>query len=162
MNPSATRRRARRRNDRRGATIVETAFILPVFFVFAFGLIQVGHINMVHRVMERACLAASRLGATDGISTAEAEAHLRGILSTAFNQSCAAVLVKDASVFDGDGDLPETSEEFSNLSDVELEDAETGDLFLVRATLRYNDVALVPWAVIDNLELASHSFARHE
>ena len=154
------RRRAGRGLERKGATIVEAAFILPVFFVFAFGLMQLGH--MVHRVMERACLAAARLGATDGISTAEAETHLRGILSTAFDQNYVTVLVKDASVFDGDGELPETSDDFSLLADIELEDTETGNLFVVRATLRYNDIALIPFTVMDDIELVAQSFTRHE
>ncbi len=159
---SARRGHRGRRTKRKGSTIVETAFVLPVFFVFAFGLMQIGHINMVHRVMERACLAAARLGATDGISTEEVESHLRGVLSTAFDQSYATVLVKDASVFDDGGDLPATSDDFSNLSDIELEDADTGDLFVVRATLRYNDIALIPLSVMDDIELTSHSLARHE
>lgn len=162
MNQPVSRVRAGRRPKRNGATVVEIAFVLPVFFVFAFGLMQIEHINMVQRVMERACLSAARLGATDGISTAEAEAHLRGILSTAFNQGYATVLLKDASVFDGAGDLPKTSDDFSNLPDAELEDLETGDLFVVRATLRYNDIAMTPLPLIGDLELVSQSFARHE
>jgi len=156
------RRQLSRKRRRKGTTLVETAFILPIFFVFAFGLMQVGHINMVQRVMERACLAAARLGATDGITTDEAETHLRGILATAFDQNHVAVVVKDASVFDTGGDLPETTADFGNLPDIELEDTETGDLFVVRATLRYNDIALIPLTVMDDVELVSQTFARHE
>jgi len=156
------RRQRDRRRRRKGSTLVETAFVLPVFFVFAFGLMQVGHINMVHRVMGRACLAAARLGATEGISTDEAEAHLRGILATALDQSRVTVVVKDAGVFDTGGDLPQTTADFSDLPDIELDDAETGDLFVVRATLRYNDIALIPLSVMDDIELVSQAFTRHE
>ena len=61
----------RKREARRGTTVVETALVLPVFLLFVLGLIELGHAMMVSNVLRSACRQAARIGSTEGNTTAE-------------------------------------------------------------------------------------------
>jgi hypothetical protein len=76
--------------------------------------------------------------------------------------------VKDAGAFDSGSNPPDSASELNALPNSEVSDAEQGDLFLVRATVDYDDVAVIPLSIpiignyLDNITLTGQAFARHE
>ena len=153
---------------RRGTTAVETAFVLPVFLLFVLGIIEFGHAQMVNHLLRSACRTGVRIGSTDGISTAQVKQRVLDHLSSAINPSAVTVYVKNASVYDQGGTAPTSASALEALPDIELSDAESRTLFLVRAIVNYNDVSVVPLSIpflgnyLDNLNLQGQAFTRHE
>lgn len=160
MRPTA--HRSARRGRRRGTATVEVAMILPIFFTFIFGIIEFGRLQMASNLLRSACRQGARLGATENFSSADAQSYVLDILSAGFDTSYATVTVKDASVYDTEGPYPDTAAEFNALADMELDDAEPRQLFLVRASVPYNSVALIPFPGLNGVTLTGQAFSRHE
>lgn len=154
--------RRRRAVSRRGTTVVETAFVLPVFLFFVLALIEFGHAQMVNNVLRSACRAGARLGSTQGNTTADVENFVRQALGAAIDVNAVHVFVKDAGTFDQGGSVPEQQSGFESLPDINLDSAEPRQLFLVRARVDYNDVALVPMQFMQGVVLQGQAFMRHE
>ena len=150
------------RRGRSGTTLVETAFVLPVFLVFVLSLVEFAHALMVNNVLRSATRQGARLGATEGRSTSDVTDAVRTILAGAIDADAAEILVKNASVFDEGGSVPESGEDLEDLPGIELNDAEPRQLFMVRARVAYNDVALVPMQFMEDVVLEGQSFMRHE
>jgi TadE-like protein len=156
-----------RRRDRRGTTVVETALVLPVFLLFVLGLIELGHAQLVKHVLRASCRQAARIGTTEGKTTANVRARVLQTLQTVVDSADVEVFVKDASSFDAGGTSPESGEDLESLADIELADAEPRQLFMVRAKIRYEDVAIVPnipylGSFLDDVVLEGQAFMRHE
>jgi Flp pilus assembly protein TadG len=151
---------ARRR--RRGTTAVEFAVVLPVFFTFTFGLIEYGRLQLTTNVLKNAARQAARYGSTEGITTSDAVSRANAILASAMSVEDVELLVKDASAYDGGGTLPESSSDYTAMPDIELNDAEPRQLFVVRASVAYNEVALIPLECFSGVVLTAQSFMRHE
>lgn len=154
--------RHRRPGDRRGTTVVETAFVLPVFLFFIMALIEFGHAQMVNNVLRSACRAGARMGSTQGRTTADVESYVRNALSSAIDVNAVNVFVKNAGSFDEGAGVPSEQSGFESLPDINLHDAEPRQLFLVRARVNYNDVALVPMQFMEGVVLQGQAFMRHE
>ena len=151
-----------RRSDRHGTTAVEAAFVLPVFFFLLLAILEFAHAQMVSNVLRSACRAGARVGSAGGVTTADVEARVEQTIAGAIDPSAVDILVKDASIFDGDGPYPGTASEFSAMPNMNLDEAEPRDLFMVRASVQYNDIALVPMPFMDGVVLDSQAFMRHE
>ncbi|PQO32103.1 pilus assembly protein [Bremerella cremea] len=147
---------------RTGATIVETAIVMPVFFMFVFAIIEFGHAIMINNVMKNACRTAARWGSATGATTAEVEQYARDRMGGAVDTTLVNLQIKDASQFDTGGDPPTTLDDFNNMPDIELEDAEPRQLFMVRASIRYGDASLIPQPWLGNVLLSGETFTRHE
>jgi hypothetical protein len=146
---------------------VETALVLPVFLLFVLGLIELGHAQMVKHVLRSACRSAARMGTTDGNSTADVRNKALDVLESAVDPDHVQIFVKDASPYDEGGTPPESGEDLEALSDIELSDAEPRQLFLVRAKVHYNDIAIVPnipllGGFLNEVVLEGQAFMRHE
>lgn len=152
----------RRRQRSQGTTLVETAVILPVFITFVFGLIAYGHVQMVSNTLKGATRTAARYGATEGITSAQVEARLKEIMSGGANPAFITVSVKDAAAYDNGSAFPTTGTEIAALPNIELKTAETRQLFVVRATVNYNDVAILPVSWLAGKQLSAQAFMRHE
>ena len=158
----ALKSRAARRWKRCGTTAVEVALTLPVFFIFVFGTFEYGRVQLVSNLLQTACRTGARYGATEGVSSSEALARVSQILAAAIDTSALSSVAKDAAVFDTPGPYPDNPSEFAALPDLELSVAEPRQLFLVRATVDYNDVAIIPMPALDGLTLTGQAFMRHE
>jgi hypothetical protein len=150
----------RRDENRRGATIVETAVVAPVFAVFLAAIMEFGHAFLVVGTLNAAAKQAARHGAVEGISTSDVVAKANGILGAALDTTSATVLVKDASVFDEET-LPETIE-YDELPSIELNGADRRQLYVVRIEVDYNDVAIMPPFWAKDIRLVGQSVMRHE
>ncbi|HRX83207.1 MAG TPA: pilus assembly protein, partial [Pirellulaceae bacterium] len=157
-----SRRTRRVQPNRRGTTLVEFAMVLPVFFTFVFGIVEYGRLQLVSNMLKTACRTGARLGSTEDVTTAEATARVEEILSAALDTADLTVIVKDASVFDTSGPYPTSAANYAALSDVELDDIEPRQLFLIRASVAYNDIALIPFSVLNGVQLSGQALMRHE
>jgi Flp pilus assembly protein TadG len=165
MKMLATRHSLRTRrasNVYRGATLVEFAIVLPIFFTFVFGVIEFGRLQLVSNMLQTACRTAARVGSTEDVTTAAATTRVEEILATVLNTQDLTVTVKDAGVFDSSGPYPQSAADYSALSDIELNTADPRQLFLIRATVAYNDIALLPFSVLNGVELRGQAIMRHE
>jgi hypothetical protein len=156
-----------RNGARRGTTVVETALVLPVFLLFVLGLVELGHAQLVKHVLRAACRQAARIGTTEGNSTATVRSRALQVLSTVVDADSVEVFVKDASIYDAGGAPPESGSDLESLADIELSDAEPRQLFLVRAKIQYEDIAIVPnipllGQFLDDVVLEGQAFMRHE
>jgi Flp pilus assembly protein TadG len=147
---------------RRGATAVELALALPVFLTFVFGIVEVSRIRMTSNLLKTASRTGARYGAAEGVSSADVQARVLQILAPVLNTNAVTVDVKDASGYDTGGDLPALGSDVSQLPSLELDDAEPRQLFLVRATVGYNDIALIPFSSLCGKSLNGQAFMRHE
>ena len=150
------------RRKRHGTTMVEMAVVLPVFLIFIFGIVEYGRVQMVSNMLKNACRTASRQGSTEGATTASVETRVSEIMSSVMDTSHLTVIVKNADVFDDGGTLPTSSSEITAMPDIDLADAEPRQLFLVRASVGYDDVAIFPFASLVGAQLSGQSFMRHE
>jgi hypothetical protein len=158
---------SRARDSRQGTTLVETALVLPVFLLFVLGLIELGHAQLVKHVLRASCRQAARMGTTEGKTTALVRARVLDVLGTVVEAGDVEVFVKDASPYDAGGTPPENGTELEALTDIELSDAEPRQLFLVRAKVNYQDIAIVPnipylGSFLDGVVLEGQAFMRHE
>jgi hypothetical protein len=147
--------------ERSGATVVEMAIVLPVFGIFMAGLMEAGHAYMVMQVLNSAAKQGAREGVVEGKTTADVIDRADEIFSAAFDPAEATIYVKDGASFDVDGFDP-TGLNYSALPDIEVAEAETRQLFIVRIEVPYNDVALLPPFWVKNITLTGMAVMRHE
>jgi Flp pilus assembly protein TadG len=159
------RKRAQRDHTllRSGTTAVEAALVLPVFITFIIGIIEYGHAQMVANMMKSACRMAARYGSTEGATTSEAISRVNQMLSSAAPSSAFTVVVKNAAIYDQAGaTLPATSADFAAMPNIELSTSGSKQLFLVRASVPYNSIAIMPLKFMSNVTLTGQAFMRHE
>jgi hypothetical protein len=149
------------RREKRGATVVEMAVVLPVFGVFMAGLMETGHAFMVMQVLNSAAKQAARIGVVEGKTTADVTAKADAVFSAAFDPVEATVYVKDGSSFDVEGFNP-AGLNYASLPNIEIADAESRQLFIVRIEVPYDDVSLLPPFWVKNVTLSGMAVMRHE
>ncbi|SFJ31294.1 TadE/TadG family type IV pilus assembly protein [Planctomicrobium piriforme] len=146
---------------RSGAVLVENAVVSSVFGLFMAGIMEFGHAYMVQGAMNAAANRAARYGAVDGVTSAQTTTFAKTLLGAAFKSANATVTVKDASVFDTTTVAPGTIN-YDTLPNLELSTADKHQLYVVRVTVPYNSVALLPPFWVKNLTLKSQAVMRHE
>lgn len=158
---------------RSGATLVELAFVTPVFLVFVYAIFEFGYAYMVSNIIQEATQEGAKLGRCEEVTTAQVREKVKRLLDTVFDSDLATVMVKNASEFDTPGaDVSQIN--YSSLPDIELANAEKAQLFLVRVEVPYKDVRLLSSFFVDpvkaaeaaakedSLVLSGHSVRRHE
>ena len=175
-NPSRRAKSRRAFAARRGVAIVEAAFVLPVFMLLIFGLLFFGHYYFINSTIEMACREAARYGSTAGVTSSDIQQRLTSLLDPVLDTDHVTITVLDASVLDQAVPEGETMSDvaanldFSELSDVEAIDMQPTQLFVVTATVDYNDVAVMPLSIIfgsgadsySPLNICKSAFMRHE
>jgi Flp pilus assembly protein TadG len=158
---SSRRRSTLARSDRRGTYIVEFALVFPVFMTFLMGLVEFGHANLVINSLHNAARIGARMGTVNDVTNAQVTTRVQQVVGSAIRTTNVTVLIKDASSFET-GTLNPTSVNYSSLPDITLKTAEASQMFLVRVTVPYNQVALLPPFWAKNLTLSGQSVMRHE
>lgn len=150
------------RRHRRGTTIVETAVVLPVFLILVFAIFEFGHAQLINNVMNSACRNAARVGAVEGSTTAQVESRVEQSLGTVVPMQHVQIFVKNASSLDASSTMPESGQSLEDMPDINLEETESRTLFVVRAKVAYNDVAIVPMPFLKDVIIDAQAFMRHE
>jgi Flp pilus assembly protein TadG len=151
-----------RARHRRGTAAVETAMVLPVYLTLLFGIAEFGHAQLMLNLLNSACRNGARIGSTEGTTTANVRARVNQTMGAAVATSKVTVYVKDASVFDSSSTPPSTDASLEAMADIEVANADARQMFMVRAKVRYNDIALVPMPFLKNMTLDAQAFMRHE
>ena len=110
----------------------ETALVMPVYLLFVFVLLEFGHAMMVNNTIRRACRDGARIGTVEGTTTQMVQQRVEEVLASAVKPMHVQVFVKNANAFDV-GDPPTSDKAIEELPDLELTEAETRQLFVVRA-----------------------------
>jgi hypothetical protein len=147
--------------QRRGTTTVETAFVLPVFLLLLFAIFEFGHAQMINNMLSTACRNAARVGAVEGSTTAQVEERVEETIGKFVPLDAVEVFVKNASSFDGGGTTP-AGQGLEELPNIDLSTTEPRTLFVVRAKIPYNEVAIVPMPFLEDVVLDAQAFMRHE
>lgn len=146
--------------QRRGTTAVEVAVTLPVFGVIMMGLMECAHAMMIVHSLDSAARQSARYGSVDGISSAQVIAKAQAIMAKS-TRVVPTVLVKDGSSFDSASFNP-TTINYTGLANKELSTAEDDQMFIVRMSVPYNSVALLPPFFVKNITLTGQAVMRHE
>jgi len=148
---------------RRGTTLVETAVVLPVFFIFLFGFIEFGHCYMTIHSLNSAARRAARLGVGENVTSEEVTGLAHDILNSAIDADLEGVniTVKDASIFD-DPSVVASEIDFDSLPSIEVANAESRTLFMVRIEVPYHEIGIMGPRWIDTLNLYGQSVMRKE
>jgi hypothetical protein len=146
---------------RRGTTTVETAFVLPVFLLLLFAIFEFGHAQMINNMLSTACRNAARIGAVEGSTTAQVQERVEETIGKFVSLDCVDVYVKNASSFDSGGTTPDGSG-LEQLPDLDLSTTEPRTLFVVRAKVPYNEIAIVPMPFLEDVIIDAQAFMRHE
>ncbi|WP_417384056.1 TadE/TadG family type IV pilus assembly protein [Gimesia sp.] len=163
----------KRKAARSGLTLVELAFVTPVFLVFVYAIFEFAYAYMVSNIIQEATQEGAKLGRCEEVTTAQVQTKVKTLLNTVFDAELADIMVKDASMFDTPGvDVSQIN--FSNLPDLELSNAKKAQLFVVRVEVPYKDVRLLSTFFVDpakaaaaaakeaSMVLSGHSVRRHE
>jgi Flp pilus assembly protein TadG len=156
-----TQSKNRRHNKRSGSSAVEVAITMPVFIMFLAALMEFGHVFFVSHMLKAAAKAGARYGSSAGVTTAQCQTKVQQIVGSSINVAKATVNIKDASVFDTSTVTP-TSINYATLPAIELSTAEQGRLFVVRVTVPYDQVALLPPFWVKGRTVTGQSVLRHE
>jgi hypothetical protein len=154
-------RRYQQDGTRRGATLVETAVVMPVFLIFVWAMIEFGHAFMVVNLLNAAAKRASREGVADGVTTAQVVARVNEIVGSAISTDDLTVLVKNGATFD-DPEVDASGVDYDSLPDIELTDAEPRQLFIVYVDIPYSSVSIMPPKWVTGVTLRGLSAQRHE
>ena len=147
---------------RSATAVVETAVVLPVFLTLLLGIIEFGHAQLIGNLLQSACRNGARLGSTEGTTTSDIQARVRQTLGAAIAAHVVSIYVNDASVYDSGGAAPTTTAGIEALPALEVSQAEPRQMFVVRAKVAYNNVALIPFSFFSGVVLDAQSFMRHE
>jgi len=161
------------KESRSGATLVELAFVTPVFLVFVYAIFEFGYAYMVSNIIQEATQEGAKLGRCEDVTTAQVRTKVKTLLDTVFDSDLATIMVKNAGEFDTAG-VDVSQMNFSSLPDIELANAEKAQLFIVRVEVPYKNVRLLNSFFVDpvkaadaankekDLVLSGHSVRRHE
>ncbi|QDT71153.1 TadE/TadG family type IV pilus assembly protein [Lacipirellula limnantheis] len=149
-------------SQRRGTAVVEAAVVLPVFVLLMFGIIEFGHATMVINLLQSGCRTAARMGSMQGPNTSQVVEKVRQTLGSAIDPNVVNIYVQDASSLDSGGVWPTNDAEVQALPPIEVSEAEPRQMFVVRASVNYNDVSVLPMPFLAGVTLDAQAFMRHE
>jgi Flp pilus assembly protein TadG len=147
---------------RRGTAVVETAVVLPVYILLLFGIIEFAHAQMVSHLLRSGCRTAARLGSMQGPNSNDVKTKVKQTLDAAIDPNLVNVYVQDASSLDSGEVWPTTDAQVQALPPLEVSQAEPRQMFVVRASVAYNDISLVPMPFLAGVTLDAQAFMRHE
>ncbi len=145
---------------RSGATLVELAFVTPVFLAFVFAIFEFSYAYLVSNIIQEATQEGAKLGRFENVTTAQVETKVKALLDSVFDSNLATIMVKNASQFDTEG-VDVSQIQYSSLPDIELANADKAQLFIVRVEVPYKDVRLLSSFFVDPVK-AADAAAREE
>ncbi len=156
--PASNRRRTQ---AFRGVVTVEVALIMPVFVLFLFAIMEFGHFCLVSHTLNAAARRGAHLGSFEGVTNTEVENKVKQIVGSVIDSTEATVIVRSASAFD-DAGFSAASINYASLPAIDLSTAEMGDCFIVRVTVPYDNVSLLPTFFVQGKTIVGQAATRHE
>jgi Flp pilus assembly protein TadG len=141
-----------KQSSRRGAALVETALVLPVFLTVALGIIEYGRALMAANLVTSAAREGARIAARDGSTNTDVQNAVKAFLSSSLHMSPGSVSVT-ITITPAPGN-PNPQNECAN--------AKVKDLIGVDVRVPYSAVAVIPGTFLQNVMLSGRSYMRHE
>ncbi len=135
--------------------------IMPVFFLMLFAIVEFGHAMMIRTLLISTAKDAARMAAVGEVTTQSIEEYIESRLDKAMDSAVATIWIKNAAVFD-DPTNDMSSFDIDDLPDIELSTAESRQLFIIRISVPYEGVALLPPFWTTGLTITGDSVIRHE
>lgn len=144
--------RARRCPHRRGAAIVETAIVLPVFLAVTLGIVEFGRAMMVGQLVTNAAREGARLAVIDGSTNASVETAIKDFLTQAAGTSASDVTVTITITPAAGNTNPGNS----------LAASHSKDVIAVKVEVPFSKVSYVKGSYLEGKKLIAQSTMRHE
>jgi Flp pilus assembly protein TadG len=146
------RHRRGRTQRRRGAALVETALVLPIFFGVVLGIIEFGRAFMVAQLLNNAAREGTRAAIMSGSTNTEVETAVKDFASSTIGVSADLLTVTiDVSPATGNPD-PNDNVALANKR----------DLCEVTVSVAFTDVNYLPAEFLSSAHLVGQSAMRHE
>lgn len=142
----------RKSEKRRGAALVETAIVLPVFFLVVLGIIEFGRAFMVMQLVNTAAREATRSAIMDGTNNAEVTDVAKTLVSNTVTIPKDKVTVA-VTVTEHTGN-PNTSNEISS--------AHKRDTIKIDVSVDYADTSFLTPRFLSTAIIRGTSAMRHE
>lgn len=137
---------------RSGAATVETALVLPIFFMVMLGIVEVGRAFMVSQMLTNAAREGARIATMVGSTNSEVISTVKDVAQRTIGVDPANLNVT-ITVQEYTGNPPTSN-------NVAL--AQRRDLCDVRVTVAYNNVNLLPAKYLSGAQLYGQAAMRHE
>lgn len=146
------RRRYSNQEKRSGAALVESALVLPIFFLVTLSVVEFGRAFMVSQLLTNAAREGARLAITAGVTNQE-------VVDSAIEQVASTVGVNPAQV-----NVQVTITPYTGNPDPgnDLTQANKRDLCNVTTSVLYDDVSFVPMRYLAGVSLTGQAAMRHE
>ena len=142
----------RQREERRGAVLVETAIVLPIFFLVVLGIIEFGRAFMVMQLVNTAAREAARSAITDGTDNTEVTDMVQSLVSNTVSIPKDKVSVQ-VSIAEYNGN-PNTNDEISK--------AHKRDTIKIDVAVNYADTSFLTPRFLSSAMIRGTSAMRHE
>lgn len=137
---------------RSGAATVETALVLPIFFMVMLGIVEVGRAFMVSQMLTNAAREGARIATMTGSTNTEVTNTVKDVAQRTIGVDPSNLNVT-ITVQEYAGNPPTNN-------NVAL--AQKRDLCDVRVTVAYNNVNLLPAKYLSGAQLYGQAAMRHE
>lgn len=141
-----------RRQNRRGAALVEMALVLPIFFGVVLGIVEFGRAMMVSQMVTNAAREGTRLAIIDGSTNTTVDTWVKDFLNDSINVGASDVTVTITVVAAPGNDDPNN----------QVGSAQARDLVTVHISVPFDKVSYVPGSYLNGKNLTAQSSMRHE
>ena len=135
-----------RTDERRGASAVEMAMVLPIFLLVLMGMVEFGRALMVGQLVTNAAREGARMAILDGSSTSSVKTSIQSFLSGAAGVSASDITVT-ATVGGATKDISA---------------AQPKDMVAITVTIPFSKVSYLPPTFLKSTTLRGSSSMRHE
>ena len=138
--------------NRRGAAVVEMAFVLPVFLMIVLGIVEFGRAMMVGQLLTNGARHGARKAIIDGSTNASVEQDIKDFLTQTLNVPATDItVVIEAEPAPGNTDP----------NDI-LSATESKDLIKITVRVGFDDVSYIAGNFLQGTNLEGHCAMRHE
>jgi Flp pilus assembly protein TadG len=130
-----------------GAAAVETALVLPLFFLIVFGVIEFGRAFMVAQLLTNAAREGARTAITAGSTNTAVSDKVKALVHDYIGVS---------------GDKVNVTISVNESESAQLADAEKRDMCEVAISLKVSDVTFIPIKFLTGVTLRGQAAMRHE
>jgi len=138
--------------NRRGAAMVETAIVLPIFLILVLGIIEFGRALMVANMVTNAAREGARMAILDGSTNSEVQQSVSEFLVASLGVQTADITTT-ITIVPAPGNTNPNNQ---------TADAQSRDLITVRVEVPFDKVALIPGDYLSGKKLTGLCAMRHE
>ncbi len=139
-------------SERDGAALVETALVLPIFFMIVLGIIEFGRAMMVAQLLTNGAREGTRVAIMPGSTNAEVEAAVKDFVTSSVGVAANKVTVTTTVTPAAGNPNPGNNVALANKR----------DLCTVEVKVAFSDVDYLPGKFLGGSQLIGQSAMRHE